>query len=335
MHIVTRLDVPHDRVSDGKRSFQFSLPSANHKMGSNKSLGMEFLPVFQRDRRFLCTGLPDAAKCRSNSAPRPRFSFSQSENLLIKNNPLTVDGTYTKQCTTKCNDSHMSTKDSIYKIRAKRLRMWLDTHTEFNQSDLAKKLGVTRSFISGLLNNTKPFGETVAREFERVLRLPTNSLDQLTDNLLQPVIVWDKPEDLPQGVYAMIPRVNIKLSAGNGLVAEEERDVPALAFAEEWIRNRNVSSRTNLRICKVTGDSMSPFLEDGDSVMIDLGQRDIQEGKVYCIRYGDELRIKRLYKRFDGGIRVVSDNREYPEESIAPADMEHVTVLGKQIWRAG
>lgn len=241
----------------------------------------------------------------------------------------------TKRVTQKCEDANMSSKSATYQQRAARLHSWLDTHTEMNQSDLAKRLGRSRSYISGLLTGNKPFGELVAREIEGALRLQSGYLDQQDDGGLSPIIVWESADDLPRGQYALIPRISIRLSAGNGLVAEEERDVPPLAFTEEWIRSRNVSSRKNLRICKVAGDSMSPFLEEGDSVMIDLGQSDVIEGKVYCLRYGDELRIKRLYKRFDGGLRIVSDNKDYPEESISPADMTHISVLGRQIWRAG
>lgn len=69
--------------------------------------------------------------------------------------------------------------------------------------------------------------------------------------------------------------------------------------------------------------------------MIDMGQKDVEDGHVYAIRYGDELRIKRLYKTFDGGIRIVSDNPTYPEERISRADMAHVGIIGKAIWRAG
>ena len=224
--------------------------------------------------------------------------------------------------------------DDIQAIRRKRLAAWMEKRT-LAQADVADRSGKTRSYISLILSNGKSFGERTARTLEKSLGMSDGYLDAQDENGLSPILVWETIDDLPKGQYAMIPRISISLSAGNGIVAEEERDVPPLAFTEEWIRSRNVSSRKNLRICKVSGDSMSPFLEEGDSVMIDLGQHEVSEGKVYCIRYGDELRIKRLYKRFDGGLRIVSDNKEYPEESIAPPDMQHISVLGRQIWRAG
>lgn len=208
-------------------------------------------------------------------------------------------------------------------------------NNHLTQTDVANRSGRTRSYISALCNGVKPFGENAARELEVALRLPPGFLDQQGEDGLSPIVTWSKPEDLPRGVYALVPRISVKLSAGHGVVAEQEHDVPPLAFTEEWIRSRNVSSKDNLRICKVTGDSMAPYLDEGDVVMIDLGQTQIIDNRVYCIRYGDELRIKRLCKRFDGGIRIISDNKDWPEESLAPDQLQHIAVIGRQIWRAG
>lgn len=237
-----------------------------------------------------------------------------------------------------CKDDRMSPKLNTEQHRAKRLADWIKQRGE-NQSDLSRRLGVGRAYVSKLLKADGTTGhrfmEDVARRLEKSLLMPENYLDKREEDGLAPIITWSSVDDLPKGMYAMVPRISISLAAGNGIVATEEKDVPPLAFTEEWIRSRNVSSRDNLRICKVAGDSMSPFLEDGDSVMIDLGQKDVVEGRVYCLRYGDELRIKRLYRRFDGGLRIVSDNKDFPEESLSPADLQHVSVIGRQIWRAG
>ena len=224
--------------------------------------------------------------------------------------------------------------DDMFDIRRKRLAEWMESR-KMTQTEVAHRAMKTRSYINLILSRGKSFGERTARHIEKSLGLADGYLDGDNESGLAPILVWETPDDLPRGQYAMIPRIAIKLAAGNRIVAETEHDVPPLAFTEEWIRSRHVSSRKNLRICKMSGDSMSPFLEEGDSVMIDLGQKDVIEGKVYCLRYGDELRIKRLYKRFDGGLKIISDNRGYSEELIAPADMSHIEVLGRQIWRAG
>jgi phage repressor protein C with HTH and peptisase S24 domain len=80
---------------------------------------------------------------------------------------------------------------------------------------------------------------------------------------------------------------------------------------------------------------MEPYLLDGDVVLIDLGQKDVEDGDVYALAYGDELRIKRLSRRFDGGLIIRSDNPRFPEETVAANDLQHVRVLGRHIWRGG
>jgi len=233
-------------------------------------------------------------------------------------------------------NSTSSSKDNpTFQRRRERLEKWMSDR-EMSQQDVATRVGRSASYISLLLSAGKSFGEKTARLVEKSLFMPPLWLDSdVLAQRLSHVLVWEKISDLPPDTYAMVPRISIQLSAGNGIVAEEEKDVPPLAFTEAWIRSKNVSSRSNLRICKVVGDSMSPYIGDKDSVMIDLGQKTLQDGLVYCIRYGDELRIKRLYKRFDGGLRIVSDNRDYPEESLSPDQMHHVEIIGRQIWRSG
>ena len=226
-------------------------------------------------------------------------------------------------------------ENNTFLKRRTRLEKWM-SERHLTQQDVATRVGRSASYISLLLSAGKSFGEKTARLIEKSLFMPALWLDgDSSEQGLSHIVVWEKASDLPPDTYAMVPRISISLAAGNGIVAEEEKDVPPLAFTEEWIRSRNVSCRSNLRICKVVGDSMAPYIGDKDSVMIDLGQKSLIDGNVYCIRYGDELRIKRLYKRYDGGLRIVSDNREYPEEALSPTEMQHVEIIGKSIWRSG
>jgi phage repressor protein C with HTH and peptisase S24 domain len=221
-----------------------------------------------------------------------------------------------------------------YARRSERLQSWMEAR-HLSQADIGRRTGKAKSYISSLLGGTKPFGERVAREIEGKLLMPKSYLDGPEESGLETVTTWERPEELPQGVYAMVPRVSIRLSAGGGAVVEKEEELPPLAFREDWLRKKRVTSKSALRICEVTGDSMMPYLEDGDVVMIDTGQIEIKDLAVYVIRYGDELRIKRLSRRFDGGLIIRSDNPRYPEEQIAFADVHQIQVLGALVWRGG
>ena len=72
-------------------------------------------------------------------------------------------------------------------------------------------------------------------------------------------------------------------------------------------------------------------------LIVSLGHREIRSGEVYAIAVGDELRVKRINRRADGGLDIISDNRspQYPTEHIDARGVERVNVIGKVVWRGG
>jgi phage repressor protein C with HTH and peptisase S24 domain len=223
---------------------------------------------------------------------------------------------------------------TTHEIRRENLLKQL-AKSKLSRAEFSRKAGVSRSYLSQVLSEGFRFGEKAARALEISLRLPKGSLDIEGESSLAPVSVWEKPDDLPEGTFAIVPRISVRLSAGGGAITGEEMDLPPLAFRDDWIRKKGVTSKGNLRICEVTGDSMEDRLQEGDSVLIDTGQIEVMNNEVYAIRYGDELRIKRLSKRFDGGLLIRSDNPRYPEESLTPEQAQHITVIGRMLWRGG
>lgn len=203
------------------------------------------------------------------------------------------------------------------------------------QVDVAAKTGKTRSYVSLILSAGKSFGEKTARHFEKALYMPTLWLDGSDEPGLSAVTVWDKPEDLPVGVHALVPRVSIRLSAGNGIVAEEEGDLPPLAFRQDWLTKKSITSKNNLRTCEVSGDSMESYLQDGDTVLIDIGQKQIRDNSIYAIEHSGEIRIKRLSRTFNGGVIISSDNPRYKDEVLSPSDSEMLNIIGLMVWRGG
>lgn len=180
-----------------------------------------------------------------------------------------------------------------------------------NLLTLAKVLGVTPEW---LLNGKKEQG----------------SLD-LTS--AQPVIAWNDPNDLPTDRYVMVPRYDIRLSAGHGqLVYEPLEQEQAVSFRAEWVRQKGYKT-ANLLCAYAYGDSMEPRIYDGDTLMIDKSQTSVADGKVYALTYGEEVRVKRLYRRPDGGLLIRSDNAShYPEFSVSATDLSHIQIIGRVVW---
>jgi phage repressor protein C with HTH and peptisase S24 domain len=149
------------------------------------------------------------------------------------------------------------------------------------------------------------------------------------------IVEWNDPADLPEDSTAWVPRISVELHAGNGRVMDKEDYAHPLPFQAGWLRKKN-ARRENLRVVDVRGDSMEPYLRDGDIVLIDLSKRALIDGHVYAIRYGDDLRVKYLFRRFDNGLTIRSENREqHPDENIAPDELKFIEVLGEIIWRGG
>lgn len=150
--------------------------------------------------------------------------------------------------------------------------------------------------------------------------------------VLRPILVWEYEDDLPAGDYGFVPTLTLQLAAGTGKIAVHIDYEKPKAFTTEWIRKGRYKPK-HLVSMSASGESMSPWINDGDAVVVDRADTTIRDGQAYAIRYGDGLRVKYLHKRLDGGLTLRSLNA--PDEAILPVDMEHVEILGLVVWRAG
>lgn len=204
---------------------------------------------------------------------------------------------------------------------------------------IAKECGVTPASVSQWLS-----GETKALRPDSLFALAkATGVDpewlgtgfgtpEPDDPQTASVIAWETPEDLPGDQYVIVPRVDVNFSAGDGeMVVEEVFQDQGSAYRMEWIRKKGLHPQ-NLYVFRVKGDSMEPKLPNGAIVTLDLGNKSVADGKIYGIRYGDELRIKRLFKRFDGGLIIHSDNNsKYPEEHIPAEQVNQIAIIGAYV----
>lgn len=131
------------------------------------------------------------------------------------------------------------------------------------------------------------------------------------------------------GEYAYVARVDAAVGAGQAyeLVTEEVKGL--YAFRRDWLARKG--NPENMRLVTVYGDSMSPTLEDGDIVLVDLSRRRIVPGGIYAIRIEDGLMVKRLHPLPGGRIRIISDNPSYAPIEVDPG-REDFEVIGKVLW---
>lgn len=206
-------------------------------------------------------------------------------------------------------------------------------HRGMSQAELARRSGVSQPTISDLEGGAQS-STRKAPELANALKVDLNWL--LTGR--------GEMEPRPAGRrdgderHVFVARVKgAVLSAGPGKVSWEHEEVDhSHGFQRAWMRDKGLNP-DRCRIIQIAGDSMSPYLQDGDVVLVSLAHRDIRSGEVYAIAVGDELRVKRINRRADGGLDIISDNRspQYPTEHIDARGVERVNVIGKVIWRGG
>lgn len=128
---------------------------------------------------------------------------------------------------------------------------------------------------------------------------------------------WDDDTPLESDEYAIPFYKDFGFACGHGS--------EGVAYDDEW-RKLRMSRATIERIGSykdkvfatlADGDSMSPTINDGDTIWVDMSKQSIKDGKIFVFEYGGLFMCKRLYRLPNNGLRVVSDNSDvYPEWEI-------------------
>lgn len=137
------------------------------------------------------------------------------------------------------------------------------------------------------------------------------------------VAAW-QDEDTVSDSFVDIPEYELCVSAGCGFSNSDadcyrvREESPAVRYRLDFFRNRGINPEHCKRF-RVHGESMEPLLYDGDRILVNTApQERIKDGAVYAVNYDGELRVKRLQKRLDGTITLISDNPSYPPENVPP-----------------
>lgn len=219
-------------------------------------------------------------------------------------------------------------------------------HAKMTQGDLGEKLGLTRGNISSW---EKGRHEPGYRQLIKVSELTGYPMPQQTpapraalsaaNNELdfgRPIYSWEYENDLPAGEFVMVPRLNVRLSAGHGrdqVAVELEKESPQ-AFRAEWIRAMGLKPAA-LAAMTASGESMEPTIFDSDSLLMDTSQNEVTDGKVYGLWYDGGERVKRLFRLPGGGLRIQSDNPRYSPIEVQADNAENIRVLGRIVHRSG
>lgn len=216
-----------------------------------------------------------------------------------------------------------------------------------SSAQLSMDANVTPAAVSGWLSgNTKTLKGESATAIERATGyraewIVSGKLPKKVSELQifgEPVAALGVEESLPSS-YVQIKESLVRFAAGNGRTAmfEEIAESVPRTYRRDWFVREGINP-ANARAFKVRGDSMEPTLYDGDTVLVNLAEIDIINGRVYALRYGDELKLKRVYRRLDGGLILHSDNPNFlprDEELLPQIVQEHIGIIGRVRDKSG
>lgn len=171
-------------------------------------------------------------------------------------------------------------------------------------NDLARVLGVDANWLATGQGSMYTLQSNIHPDFE-----PTDDWDNLT-----PL----EPDEVEIHFYK-----DFGMACGHGsdLVAMES-EKRRLRLSRATI-DRIGSHKDKVFATLAEGDSMSPTINDKDTIWIDQSKESIKDGKIFAFEYGGLCMCKRLYRLPNNGLKVVSDNAiDYPEWEISGDDRE-------------
>jgi phage repressor protein C with HTH and peptisase S24 domain len=134
--------------------------------------------------------------------------------------------------------------------------------------------------------------------------------------------------------FLVLPKRPEAAAAGSGPQVPEA-PTEFIAFRNDWVRATFDREPGELILEIAVGESMEPGIRNGDLLLVDTTDRTFRNFGIYVIEARGERLVKRVQRKFDGSLILISDNNVYQPESIAAELAKEVRVVGRVIWRGG
>ncbi len=190
--------------------------------------------------------------------------------------------------------------------------------------DVASALDISQMNFATMKKRDKiPFEELLNFCAKRSIAINWLLYDQSPESLIEPT-----------NQFYMVRYFDaINASAGGGALIDDENS-EELAIEPHFLATLGGESELkNIEAINVTGDSMEPTFLNGDIIFLNRSKTDISRGGVFAIQTEDMLLVKRLQKRIDGKIDIISDNKDFYLPQIA--EPGQINVLGRVVGRYG
>jgi len=229
------------------------------------------------------------------------------------------------------------------------------------QARVARDSEVGASYLNDILKGRKDGTEHIRRKIAWALKIPYEALlelglaikiiplDDSSFNDLMRLSYDDKmnyafsikesfPEESEEE-FITIEMVDAKPSGGGGSLQTSDKVVKTLKFRSDWLKGKTLGNTKKIKAMSVDGESMSNTINNGDIILVNENDKELKEGKIFVIRVGREIYVKRFFKAQDKYL-FQGDNRDLKhldveidlnDEGIDWSPIAKVLWVGKEV----
>ena len=141
---------------------------------------------------------------------------------------------------------------------------------------------------------------------------------------------------LDVSAFIVLPKRVETAAAGTGGSAQLPRpDTEYIAFRHDWLRSALGIEPQNLILETAVGESMQPTIRHGDLLLVNTTDRTCSSFGVYVLEINGERLVKRVQRKLDGSLVLISDNEAYQPDLVSGDMLPDVTVIGRVVWGGG
>lgn len=121
---------------------------------------------------------------------------------------------------------------------------------------------------------------------------------------------------------------DIYAAAGHGALNGDTKP-EIMTVSRSFLSNMfGLSSFIGIDIIHVVGDSMEPFIPNGETILLQR-TNEARNNQIVIARINDELYVKRLLRDPLGRwIKLISDNQHYPDIDLNQDEMNQLEIIG-------
>lgn len=143
-------------------------------------------------------------------------------------------------------------------------------------------------------NNKIPsFPKDKLTQVSELLKIDLKSLIQYNNDEIDTVVFLENSDAIVSQIR--IPYLNIEASAGDGYHNDNEY-INSFITLTSGKFEAPIKNLIKPAIITIKGNSMEPTLKEGNMILVDAGNKEFIEGRIYIIRIKDNLYVKRLFK---------------------------------------